>query len=64
MGKGDQKSKRGKIVIGSYGVRRPRNVAKKMFAAHPVEKTVEKPEAEPEVKSPAPKRKPKATETH
>lgn len=67
MGKGDQKSKRGKIVIGSYGVRRPRNVAKKMFAAHPVEKTVEKPEVAPEVKevkSPAPKRKPKATETH
>jgi 30S ribosomal protein S31 len=24
MGKGDKKSKRGKIVIGSFGVRRPR----------------------------------------
>lgn len=24
MGKGDKKSRRGKIVIGSYGVRRPR----------------------------------------
>ncbi len=25
MGKGDKKSKRGKIVNGSYGVKRPRN---------------------------------------
>jgi 30S ribosomal protein S31 len=24
MGKGDKKSKRGKIILGSYGVRRPR----------------------------------------
>jgi 30S ribosomal protein S31 len=24
MGKGDKKTKRGKIIIGSYGVRRPR----------------------------------------
>lgn len=24
MGKGDKKTRRGKIVIGSYGVRRPR----------------------------------------
>lgn len=24
MGKGDKRSKKGKIVIGSYGVRRPR----------------------------------------
>lgn len=28
MGKGDKKSKRGKIIMGSYGVRRPRNKAK------------------------------------
>jgi len=25
MGKGDKKTKRGKIVNGSYGVRRPKN---------------------------------------
>jgi 30S ribosomal protein S31 len=25
MGKGDKKTKRGKIFMGSYGVRRPRN---------------------------------------
>ena len=24
MGKGDKKSKRGKIIMGTYGVRRPR----------------------------------------
>lgn len=28
MGKGDKKTKRGKITIGSYGVRRPRKKAK------------------------------------
>jgi ribosomal small subunit protein bTHX len=27
MGKGDKKSKRGKIIIGSHGVRRPRRKA-------------------------------------
>jgi ribosomal small subunit protein bTHX len=31
MGKGDKKTKRGKIIMGSYGVRRPKN-AKKQFA--------------------------------
>lgn len=73
MGKGDQKSKRGKITIGSYGVRRPRKAAKKVLAAPVVDKKVEKPEVAPEVKEvkeakevkvAAPKRKPKATETH
>lgn len=28
MGKGDKKTKRGKITIGSYGVRRPRKKTK------------------------------------
>ena len=32
MGKGDIKTKRGKIVNGSYGVRRPRKSAKKFIA--------------------------------
>lgn len=29
MGKGDKKSRRGKIVNGSYGVRRPRKIKKR-----------------------------------
>jgi len=28
MGKGDKKSRRGKIIIGSYGVRRPKKKRK------------------------------------
>ena len=34
MGKGDKKSKKGKIHIGTFGVRRPRK-AKKAVAAAP-----------------------------
>lgn len=30
MGKGDKKSRRGKIIIGTYGVRRPKNKAKSL----------------------------------
>jgi len=41
MGKGDKKSKRGKIIIGSFGVRRP---SRKKKAGVPAVKTaVEKP---------------------
>ena len=29
MGKGDKKSRRGKIILGTYGVRRPRKKADK-----------------------------------
>ena len=29
MGKGDKKSRRGKIILGSYGIRRPRKKAYK-----------------------------------
>ncbi len=36
MGKGDQKSKRGKIWIGSYGKRRPRPSKGNKAAAPPV----------------------------
>lgn len=32
MGKGDKKSKRGKIILGSYGVRRSRKAGKKAAA--------------------------------
>lgn len=33
MGKGDKKSKKGKIAIGSYGVSRPRKSTKAVAAA-------------------------------
>ena len=43
MGKGDKKSKRGKISKGSYGVRRPRKKAKSYIAtAKPKKKTAAK----------------------
>lgn len=35
MGKGDKKSKRGKIAIGSYGVRRPKRKQNKVIIAAP-----------------------------
>ncbi|HBS87074.1 MAG: ribosomal small subunit protein bTHX [Bacteroidetes bacterium GWF2_38_335] len=37
MGKGDIKSKRGKIVNGSYGVRRRKKAIAKAVVAKPVE---------------------------
>ncbi|WP_419869737.1 30S ribosomal protein THX [Chryseobacterium sp. CT-SW4] len=33
MGKGDKKTRRGKITAGSYGKRRPRKSSKKVNAA-------------------------------
>lgn len=39
MGKGDKKTKRGKIIIGSHGVRRPK---KKKASPEPVVKPVKK----------------------
>lgn len=39
MGKGDKKTKRGKITMGSYGVRRPRPI-KKVTPATVEEKAV------------------------
>lgn len=67
MGKGDKKSKRGKIIIGSHGVRRPRRKttgkpemaipeAKAVPEKLKVSVTAEKP-AEPKPKA---TRKPKA----
>jgi 30S ribosomal protein S31 len=47
MGKGDKKTKRGKIIIGSFGVRRP---SRKMKAGVPVVKIAEeKPKKAPKV---------------
>lgn len=51
MGKGDKKSKRGKILMGSYGVRRPRN--KKVAAVLPAEVKEVKPVASEKPKAPA-----------
>lgn len=42
MGKGDAKSKRGKIHIGTYGVRRPRKKAAKKGAAKSATKAAPK----------------------
>ena len=59
MGKGDKKSRRGKIIMGSYGVSRPKSTKGKSFvkvetAAAEVEEKVkkvsEKPKAEPKPK--------------
>ncbi len=50
MGKGDKKSRKGKISMGSYGVTRPRN-KKKAVAAEPAAKKVK-----PAVEKAAPKK--------
>ena len=57
MGKGDKKTKRGKIVIGSYGVRRPRK--NKPTMAAPASKPKAAVKAEPKAKA-EPKVKAKA----
>jgi 30S ribosomal protein S31 len=54
MGKGDQKSRRGKIIIGSSGVRRPKSSKSKTLvkveAVEKNKKITEKPKAEPKPK--------------
>jgi 30S ribosomal protein S31 len=58
MGKGDKKSRRGKIILGSYGVRRPKSSKNKSFVksevvpvvVEKVKKVTEKPKAEPKSK--------------
>jgi len=58
MGKGDKKSKRGKIVIGSYGVRRRRKADKAAIPAKVVNivEVIEKVEPAEETKTKAPKK--------
>ena len=57
MGKGDKKSKRGKILMGSYGVRRARKKAIHRMPVQPAKVEVpakvqkEKPAEKPKVKS-------------
>ncbi len=54
MGKGDRKSRRGKITIGSYGVRRPRKKKKDIISQQPVKIEVS---TSPSVKEPTAKTK-------
>jgi len=56
MGKGDKKTKRGKISMGSYGVRRPRKKSTPVIIA---KKPKAKPKAAPKFKA-ATKAKPVA----
>ncbi len=42
MGKGDKKTRRGKIIIGSYGNTRPQRTATKVNAAAAAEKATKK----------------------
>jgi 30S ribosomal protein S31 len=52
MGKGDKKSRRGKIIIGSSGVRRPKSSKAKVIVevVEKIKKVSEKPKAEPKPK--------------
>jgi ribosomal small subunit protein bTHX len=63
MGKGDKKSRRGKIVLGTFGARRHRKETKKLIPAAPIH-IEEKMEAEAQEKSTGPKRKIKTTAAH
>jgi 30S ribosomal protein S31 len=51
MGKGDKKTKRGKILMGSHGVRRPRRKHLRMIPLVALKE--EKPEAATKEKAPA-----------
>jgi len=59
MGKGDKKTRRGKIILGSYGVRRPKSTKNKVLvktetapdkAVEKVKKAAEKPKVDPKPK--------------
>ncbi len=51
MGKGDKKTKRGKISMGTFGVRRPRKKTKvfKAVKTKPKKEAIKKPPAKPKV---------------
>ncbi len=55
MGKGDKKTKRGKIILGSHGVTRPKKTRKHVAAPKKEEPVVA------EVKTPTKTTKPKTT---
>ena len=62
MGKGDKKTRRGKITAGSYGKTRPRKTGTSKVAAPKVEAKVEKPKKEVAPKAEKPKKTEKSTE--
>lgn len=66
MGKGDKKSRRGKIIIGSYGVKRPQSTPGKSFvkAVKVVEEIVEPLPKAPEAPTPEVQIKKKVAAKH
>lgn len=56
MGKGDRKSKRGKIIKGSFGVRRRRKVSKSFVTPSPKETVKATPAITPEAEEAKPAR--------
>jgi ribosomal small subunit protein bTHX len=62
MGKGDKKSRRGKIILGSSGVRRPKSKKKAFVEAEAVPAAVVKSKKVAEVPQVEPKPKVKAAE--
>ena len=54
MGKGDKKTKKGKISIGSFGVSRPKRIANRPKATKKA-----KPKQKPAIEKPKPKAKKK-----
>ena len=53
MGKGDKKTKKGKIIAGSYGITRPRKKKKSLVVAKPKRKKAA-PKAAAKPKGPSP----------
>ncbi len=60
MGKGDKKSRKGKISMGSYGVTRPRKKVKKAATKTKTVKAAKPAKAAPAKKAPAKKAAKKA----
>ena len=60
MGKGDQKSRRGKITAGSYGKRRPRKSSNSVAVAEKPVKVKAKAEPKAKVAKPKVEKKPEA----
>lgn len=50
MGKGDKKTKRGKIILGSHGVTRPRKSSSKHANPSVVNEAKEAPKSKPKAK--------------
>ncbi len=58
MGKGDKKTRKGKITIGTFGVRRPKKVKKKIVVRKAKKTSPKKtePVAKPAAEEPKPKK--------